>query len=333
MIGLRTAATENDLAGEEGYQNISVLQPLKQTLMPDIRNLRDTLQPSSTDNGDAVSAIVVAIQMIEAHCKKLKYIKRVNLVTNGIGIIEAENEELKQIAEKIKSENIELTVLGVDFDDTEFGFKEENKDPTKGHNENVLHDLVAACDGVSGTMAEAIAQLGVPRMKPVRHVASFKGLLTLGDAAKYDSAMNINVERYPKVMVAKPPTASKFVVRGDLAPGESTQSSATLMNGQGGHMDIDDSLAAVKQARTYQVDDPDAPGGKRDVAMEDLAKGYEYGRTAVPISESDMNVVKLETQASLEIVGFVDAQQVRSPSGLRLERSKFADGVQSTSRT
>ena len=310
VIGLRTAATENDLAEEEGYQNISVLQPLKQTLMPDIRNLRDLLHPSSTDDGDAVSAVVVAIQMIAAHCKKLKYTKHVILVTNGIGVIEAENEELQQIAEKIKNDNIELTVLGVDFDDADFGVKEESKDPTQEHNEKILHDLATACDGVSGTMAEAIAQLGTPRMKHVRPVSSYKGLLTLGDSTKYDSAMTINVERFPKVMVAKPPTASKFVIRGDLAPEESTQSSATLMNGQGSHMDIDDSLAAVKQARTYQVDDPDAPGGKRDVAMEDLAKGYEYGRTAVPISESDMNVVKLETHASLEIVGFVDAQQV-----------------------
>ena len=65
------------------------------------------------------------------------------------------------------------------------------------------------------------------------------------------------------------------------------------------------SLTSVRNARTYQVPDEEAPGGKRDVSRDELAKGYEYGRTAVHISESDLNVTKLETQPGLEIVGFI----------------------------
>ena len=64
-------------------------------------------------------------------------------------------------------------------------------------------------------------------------------------------------------------------------------------------------LAPVKSARTYQVNDEAAPGGKRDVEREDLARGYAYGSTAVHISESEWNVTKLETQAGLAILGFV----------------------------
>ena len=311
VIALRTDGTENELAEDESYQNISVVQPLKTTLMPDIRLLCSTLQPSSTDDGDAVSAIVVAIQLIAAHCKKLKFIKRIFLVTNAIGIIDSDESGLEQIAKKVKAENIELTVLGVGFDDAEFGYKEENKDPTKEHNEQLLRNLAEASGGVFGTMADAITQLAIPRLKTVKPVTSYKGQLTLGDPSKYETALCIDVERYPKVMVAKAPTASKYVVRSGLEPGgSSTQSSATMRNDA---MDVDDSLAAVKQARSYQVDDAEAPGGKREVAVEELAKGYEYGRTAVPISESDFNVVRLESSASLDIVGFVDARQVRWP--------------------
>jgi ATP-dependent DNA helicase 2 subunit 2 len=69
-------------------------------------------------------------------------------------------------------------------------------------------------------------------------------------------------------------------------------------------------LTSVKNARTYQVIDEEAPGGKRDVDREELAKGYEYGRTAVRISESDENVTKLETKAALEIIGFVPMAKV-----------------------
>lgn len=64
-------------------------------------------------------------------------------------------------------------------------------------------------------------------------------------------------------------------------------------------------FAAVKNARIYKVNDPDAPGGKSDVEFDSLAKGYEYGRTAVHISEAEFNITKLETKKSLSVVGFI----------------------------
>jgi ATP-dependent DNA helicase 2 subunit 2 len=48
-----------------------------------------------------------------------------------------------------------------------------------------------------------------------------------------------------------------------------------------------------------------------DVDKAELEKGYEYGRTVVQIADSDSNVMKLETEVGLQIVGFVDAQKVR----------------------
>lgn len=184
---------------------------------------------------------------------------------------------------------------------------------SQAENESVLRSLTESSDGVFGTMEQAIAELGIPRVKSTRPVHSYKGSLTLGDPEEYDSAMCVDVERYPRTSVAKPPTASQYVVRQDMAPGESSmQSSATLQNGgedvnmAGTH----NGLAAVKNARTYQVADEGAPGGKRDVELEELAKGYEYGRTAVHISESEFNVTQLETKPGLEIIGFVPQDKV-----------------------
>ena len=68
-------------------------------------------------------------------------------------------------------------------------------------------------------------------------------------------------------------------------------------------------LAAVRHQRGYQIDDPKEPGTKKNVGVEELEKGYEYGRTAVHIAESDLNVVKLETDPSLRIVGFVREEE------------------------
>jgi ATP-dependent DNA helicase 2 subunit 2 len=84
--------------------------------------------------------------MINAYCKKLKYRRKIILVTNGEGLISSDG--LDEIIKKVKSDNIELVILyafcpcsaqsmilsltrGVDFDDPEYGFKEEDKDPAK----------------------------------------------------------------------------------------------------------------------------------------------------------------------------------------------------------
>ena len=140
-------------------------------------------------------------------------------------------------------------------------------------------------------------------------MASYKGQLTLGDPVEYQTACCIDVERYPRTMIRRPLTASRFVQRSSTAnESGSAGSSVTLPDADNldtvPHADPN-SLTLVRSARTYQIPDESAPGGKKDVDREQLAKGYEYGRTAVHISESDEIVTKLETQAGLEIIGFI----------------------------
>lgn len=179
-------------------------------------------------------------------------------------------------------------------------------DIAKANNEEALKAFVASCDGNFGTLAEAIDQLNIPRLKQTRPIPSFKGQLTLGDAANYDLTLTIDVERYPCTMLAKPPTASSFVVRTDLGAAGPNEQGPDGVVGEDHPMS---DLAAVRHQRGYQVDDPDEPGAKKNVEMEELEKGYEYGRTAVHIAESDMNVVKLETEPALELIGFVREEE------------------------
>ncbi|KAF4548829.1 ATP-dependent DNA helicase II subunit 2-like protein [Elsinoe fawcettii] len=297
VIGLNTDDTKNELDDDSSYHHLSVFRELGQVLMPDFRELQEQLVVSNTDKGDPVSALVLAIQMITAHCKALKFIRRIILVTNGLSPMDT--DDLSDITSKIKSDQMELLILGVDFDDPEYGFKEEDKPSLKAENESILKDLAEDCGGAFGTLAQAIDELDIPRIKAVKPIPSYKGFLTLGDTEKYDSAMAIDVERYPKVMVAKPPTASSFVIRG-----EATQVEPSA-NGDGDA----DGMSAVKRARTYQVVDEDAPGGKKEVSEEDLAKGYAYGSTAVHIAESDRAVTTFETKPGLSIIGFVAKEQ------------------------
>ncbi|KAI9852654.1 MAG: ATP-dependent DNA helicase II subunit 2 [Thelocarpon superellum] len=313
VLGLRTDGTSNELGAEESFENISVLQPISQILMPNLRDLRDRIKPSRTDDGDAISALIIAIQMITTYCRKLKYQRRIVLITNGECIMEA--NDLAAIIEKIKEDGIELTILGPDFDDPRFGMKEEDKSPTKAENEAIFQQLAEDCDGIMGTLAQAISELELPRTKPVRPVPSFRGQLTLGNPALYDSAMCIDVERYPRTKTAAAPSASQFVVRMDSGGDAASEQSSMTLDAASPTLPLEalssggGKLASVKNTRTYLVEDETASGGKREVPRDDLAKGYEYGRTAVHISESDENVTKLETHAGLELLGFVPQEK------------------------
>lgn len=135
---------------------------------------------------------------------------------------------------------------------------------------------------------------------------SFKGFISLGDASKYETAMRIPVERYFRTYVAKPPSASSFAMRSGGQGQEAAEAGAGQSTSGG------EALTTVRMSRTYQINDESAPGGKVDVERDDLAKGYEYGRTAVHISQTDENITSLETFAGLEIIGFVQMNKVCS---------------------
>ncbi|KAK5108724.1 hypothetical protein LTR62_007871 [Meristemomyces frigidus] len=301
IVALRTNTTKNPLDTEDDYSNITVLREIGQVLMPHVRLLREQLLVSSTEAGDAVSAIVVAMQMIEQTCKKLKYERKIVLVTDARGSIQTDG--LEEIVRKLDEDGIELVVLGVDFDDAEYGFKEEGKDGLKAENEAVLKQLCGDCGGTFGTLGQAVEELGIPRVKKTKAVPSYKGVLTLGSPEMFETALSVDVERYPKTMLQAAPSASKFIVRGDsqAVVGES-EAGADGEAGDGGW----GGLTAVKNAMTYQIVDKEAAGGKRDVDRDELSKGYEYGRTAVHISESDRNVTLFETTPGFDIIGFVD---------------------------
>lgn len=305
VVGLRTDSTDNALDHDETYSNISEWQPLGQVLMPDIRRLREIIKPSNTDAGDAISAIILAIQMINVFTKKLKYKRRIIMVTNGLG--KMSDDGIGEIGRKLREDSIELVILGSDFDDPEYGFKEEDKHPRKTKNEKLLRALAEDCNGVFGTLEQAVNELDIPRIKVVRSIPTFKGFLQLGDPEEYETALRIPVERYFKTHVTSAPSASSFVLRSDVT-GDQEDSEAPEVAVDREAQD-ENMLVVVRNLRTYQVEDESAPGGKIDVERDQLAKGYEYGRTAVHITETDEHITRLETFPALELIGFIQSEK------------------------
>lgn len=111
VIGLRTDGTSNQLQASDGYENISVLQPLGQITMESLRQLLASITPSGTESGDAISAIVVAVDMMDKFTQHLKWTRRIVLVTDGRGTLDADGIDV--IAKKMNDSAIQLTILCV----------------------------------------------------------------------------------------------------------------------------------------------------------------------------------------------------------------------------
>lgn len=150
-------------------------------------------------------------------------------------------------------------------------------------------------------------------MKKIRPVHSYKGTLTLGDSVNDDTAMNIDIERYPRTMIARPISASSFVQKAKpegVDNGEGSSGAAAAAEGN------EQKMSYVKNERIYVVEDKEEAGGKKEVDREELEKGYMYGQAVVPISSTDEMITVLETNPSYEILGFIPRQGVSHFPGI-----------------
>lgn len=113
VVGLRTDETINqqNVNEGEGYENISVLQEIQAMQLPTLRKLQEQIRPSDSLYGDAISAVVIATDMIVKFCKHLKYKKQIYLVTDARGPIDDSEEDTSEIARKIKEVGVKLTIL------------------------------------------------------------------------------------------------------------------------------------------------------------------------------------------------------------------------------
>jgi ATP-dependent DNA helicase 2 subunit 2 len=111
VLGLRSDETNNPQAieGLDGYENITVLQSIGPMSMTSLRKLQGKIKPSETSNGDAISAIISAIEMINSFTRKLKYIQKIILVTDGLGPIDS--DALEDVSQRINEKNIQLVVV------------------------------------------------------------------------------------------------------------------------------------------------------------------------------------------------------------------------------
>lgn len=168
----------------------------------------------------------------------------------------------------------------------------------------MLAEFCDQANGTFGTVEEAVMELQNPRGKTVRPVATYRGTLTLGNKEKQDvDVLSIDVERYPKIMVQKPVSATSFTANAE-----------------------EEAMEQIRQNRVYRVDDETIAGAKLEVDRDELDRGYTYGKEVVPISETDKSITDFETEPGLEILGFIPQDTVRVYTPL-IVRSLTVDSI------
>ncbi|SZF01564.1 unnamed protein product [Blumeria hordei] len=321
VIAFRTNETKNSMYPQDGYHNISVLKSLGKVEMSHIRFLRAKLVTNDAIEGDAISAVVIAMSEIINFTKLKngkpgKFIRKIILLTDGQSTLDS--DDIESITAKVNESEIELIVIGVDFDDPAFGFKEENKSLFKQQNERILRNFVEGCDrGKFCTTAAAVQEISQPTVKEVKPYVTYEGQLTLGDVEMYpESAICIDVKRYFRIKKAKAPTASRYFIHTPdpkVATDNEQSSKIDIVNDEREYDEREsvesDDISPVRYMKAYTVDDPFSAGGKRELEIGSLTRGYLYGRSIVPMNGADEGVNKLETFKSFKILGFIPTDQ------------------------
>lgn len=110
VIGVRTDTSNNALADEDdNYKNITIQKEVGPIYLNEFRSLKEQVIVSHTNKGDVISSVVIAVEMIEKYTKKLKYNRKIVVLTNGKGYMDA--DDVDEIAKKLNQENIELVVV------------------------------------------------------------------------------------------------------------------------------------------------------------------------------------------------------------------------------
>ncbi|EEB09189.1 Ku domain-containing protein Pku80 [Schizosaccharomyces japonicus yFS275] len=286
IVGFKTDESRNDLVEQEAYWNIAVFYPIQTAKFAQLQDLRPRLSASKTMQGDLLSAIVVSFDLIGRYCKANKWTKELFIGTGARGTIDFEDSD--GIAEQIAQHDVHIT-LGLTRD-----LKLE-----RHTYDNQLLQFLEKCNGKLLTAQNLMEEAQRPPIRKVKPVPIFRGILSLGNPQDPDASLAFPIERYPYTRIAKPPVSTAFDASAKPSADPSGADNDEVMSqpNLGMHSDV------VSTIRTYVVHDP-VKDETFEVDRKDLESGYSYGRTIIPISSTDEDIMSLDTQAGLEVLGF-----------------------------
>ncbi|GAA5812693.1 hypothetical protein MFLAVUS_006151 [Mucor flavus] len=266
------------------YENISVMTPLA---MPTVQLLKDlsnvTTAKESDRPADVLDALIVAIDIISTHCKHLKYTKRVVIFTDNQSTIDW--LDLSAVSEMLKSNAIEVTLIGADKKELE---SPDCSEVVKSNYEN-WEKLISSCDGDIADLEEAYAQTQMIYAKEVAARPSYRGFLYIGSPYANTNFLPISIHTYLRTKEISLPPAKKVSV---LSTGPTKK---------------------VEQDTKYVLDienEGEQHTSEVQIEKHDIQKGYKFGKTILLVSNEELGMSRLETKKEMSIIGFVPSKQV-----------------------
>jgi ATP-dependent DNA helicase 2 subunit 2 len=185
--------------------NISVLEL--------IRCLRATVGKERPHPADPLDALVAAIHTQndkQAGGVTATWRRTIYLITDGKTKMNVMDAEV--IKSRLSEDGIVLKVIGVDFDDEDIGYLEEDKDPIKAQNEKWWHEFISDLPGsMVATAAKAIAQISMPSVQ-LQASAPYSTTLTFGDPSMQygNNVVSIAIKMYKSTAIARPLSQKKL---------------------------------------------------------------------------------------------------------------------------
>ncbi|XP_048590285.1 X-ray repair cross-complementing protein 5 isoform X2 [Nematostella vectensis] len=147
--------------------------------------------------------------------------------------------------------------------------------------EKCVQQLLEAVDGSTYSFSDALPILSFFETRAIKQTTVFRGPLEIG------SSLKINVHGYNRVREEKLASWKKLSAIAQASPNS-------------------DSME-VTMERTYHRNDED----QTEIEKENVAQGYRYGKTIVPLTKIDKEGMKLETEKCLSVLGFSHKDNIK----------------------
>lgn len=345
------------LAGTEGTRNIINDERPDEYLhvteyidiahpTPDTLAKISALKPSSDTEGDPLDGVIVALNAQNNFlASKPSWSRKLIIVTDGENPIAT--SDYKSTIETMNQNEVITSVVGVDFDDAEFGYQEPNKSENKVRAERFWRDKFVGRlnEGIYATCEYALQECARPESKEVKS-AMGSTVLRVGDPDEHaDQSITLTVRTSKATAIARPPSMKKFgrtdatpnedamdwegqraiqyapvKMRTDLfikdeqedkAPeGDGSTEQKAIKTKDGVKVELDDDgepIGVNYQELTTTAEEKDS--SKRIVTDEHTQIAYKYGSTYIPVDKADFE--SLKTEKGMDIVGFIPQHTFR----------------------
>ncbi|THH30384.1 hypothetical protein EUX98_g3795 [Antrodiella citrinella] len=337
--------TENMIHDRDGgYDHVKEFIPICHPNAGTLAKL-STLK-ASTQTGDPVDAIIVGIETQDTYlAKKKTWTRKMVVLTDAQNPIETEDWEAT--AKKMSDLGIMLIVVGIDFDDENIEFEQEDKPHMKRINEQFFHEFASKLESaVVGNCEYVLDEVSRPDAKQVKS-ALMGHELRMGDPVNHpDEGIVLQVKASKCTALARPKSWKKFAkVQKKDKDGDATTLTQVDDNGVEKvlfselnrrteyYLDKDDDEEdAPKPAPADKDDDMDVdvdtqkdvdPDKINRLDKEDLIRGFKYGASFVPCP--DGSFARLPTKKGIDICGFFPAKNFKREQAIGEVQYIWAD--------